>query len=49
MEKGWIQVTLTGCSRSSKTRAQWTDVRAAGMDKIINQVNNMRLSQEDQH
>jgi len=23
------QVALTGCSRSSETRAQWTDVRAA--------------------
>jgi len=29
--KGWIgrQVALTGCWRSSETRAQWTDVRAA--------------------
>jgi len=27
--KDWRQVALTGCSRSSETREQWTDVRAA--------------------
>jgi len=27
--KEWTKVALTGCSRSSQTQAQWTDVRAA--------------------
>jgi len=49
------QIALTGCSRSSETRAQWTDVRAATdcevpalQDENIDQVNDRVLSQEDQ-
>jgi len=48
-----MKVALAGCSRSSETQAQWTDVRAAadrsaGTDENIDQVNDMVLSQEDQ-
>ena len=47
MTKDGLQVALTGCSRSSETRAQWTDVRAATDHELPARMKTA-LSQEDQ-
>jgi len=41
MTKDGRQTALTGCSRSSKTREQWRDVRAVTDDEVPTRMKKM--------